>query len=188
MRESVPLQRGLQYVVKESFDTFLMGERLTFLERDAVYWDRGMVDYYNYLFYNWQDDKIKAWCVRTEDEAKRKYNDRFVLAGGWKRPGPKDIHPVNLGDFDISKNKKVLRAFIPYFKSILEGKDDIENWYYWSARHEALIEKVLLSRMEFLRFRTAPYNWMENLLQEFEVDYVKSRRYFWLSSPGANVS
>ena len=66
-----------------------------------------------------------------------------------------------------------------YLKDIVEGKDNLEPWPTWFARHEGTLSQGL-TRTEFLDLRLNRIKAIPRILGRFKIAFVPSSKYDWL--------
>ncbi|EYU65068.1 conserved hypothetical protein [Leptospira interrogans serovar Manilae] len=174
---NVPLDTGAEYEVIKPFDTFQQHRRYTYVGFISFYDDRTIAGY-ELFFYHAENDKLHA-CRISINQIQKEPITFFKRVGGWERPAPNSIPPIDLSQLDLSQGKKLFQLYIPYFKSLIEGEKWIRNWYEWWAENEKLFETVL-TRSEYLRWKHFPIQEIEKFLKESSVLFRRSYQYVWL--------
>jgi hypothetical protein len=183
----VPFTYGLEYVVKHGFSLshdpsafFIKGEKLVFIQKTITWIDKAEYGYTNLYFYNSVRGAAGILKYANENDLNVFSKYHFALTGGWPHPDQSAINRISTNDFDPDDKQNVIRSFIPYFKSILEGDSHVENWFYWLARHDKILQEIL-TPMEWLRLKTDSYGELKKILDQNNIPYEISLRYAWLS-------
>jgi hypothetical protein len=161
-------------------DSFQEGERLIFLSTAHSVYDSA----FGYFFYDKTTGERRVYDVSDDSYLRggaqeRHPNDVFTLVGGWIRPHTLPHEPPTLGTETLGIHSAEMQAFIPYLKDLVEGKDEIENWYEWWARNGGKIAHIL-KRAEFLRMKLSPVSETERILKELQIPFQRGLRYAWL--------
>ena len=177
---------GLEYIVKQSFSRaddptcfFTVRTKLVFINSISIFSDKADLSHYELHFYNTLTG-LSNFLKYREDKEFKELLQHFDLTGGWPHPKEGEISRLKLTDQMTSNPDEILRSFIPYFKSILEGDIHAENWFYWVERNRNLIQ-TLMTPMQLLKLKTNTFNELKRILNENNITHQIGHRYGWLN-------
>lgn len=177
---------GLEYLIKQSFShmkdpySFFTGNtKVVFINRVSVFFDKADLSHYELHFYNTLSG-LSGYLKCQDDKELIELSEKFELTGGWKHPVEGEINIQALDELDSSNSSEILQSFIPYFKSIIEGDINTENWFYWLERNAKQIKRIM-TPMELLKLKTDTFTELKRILDEYNTSYQLNPRYGWLS-------
>lgn len=174
--DRIPLHRGSVYTILRPTRPFETGEQLVYVGDYPSYVD-GNFSCHELTFFDQETGRTKSLSIPSLDNLEPLCERHFKLLGGWQRPAPGSVKPID--PLSYGPSNEILKNLVPYLKDLVEGKPGIENWYVWIARHERLLE-VAMSPSQFLHFRYAPYDNACELLEELDEPFKPGVRYQWL--------
>ncbi len=172
------LKKGFEYEVVSSVFNFKVGEIYTFIGVKTLYLERD-IDGYEYLFHHLESDKLFSY--RLSDKEFFEVEKYFHKLNGWEIPTSNKVTSLAYSEVELLQGKKLLDSHIPYFKSIIEGVKGIKNWYDWFGEYDLLLQKIL-SRTEYLCWKTNPIEEIEKFLIDSNITFKRNARYLWLAN------